>query len=777
MFNILPKEFPNVQGVSKRSQISTNPYAIDVIRAKRKDLVSGISHTEDLLDLLVTEGVVPPGKRSVILSSFRTSEERNSRVLDVLVSKGERACRKFFHPCLMLTEPDLYQKIKAYVGCVNDNLRDSRRQLIGYLLERDKQGLVKNTCPVVTQSTSKGSRKPKVQKEDDGATRQVAKGKEQNTTLPKTGSLFSTVALGELSSLEEILQDTDVNAVNSSNETLLHVAAEHGHLSIIELLLHRGAQLDVRDEEGYTPLHRAALRGHSQAVRGLVNAGAPIYALDKQSKTPLHLSVKNKHLGTVKTLVEEERKLPKNQAQGSFLHTAAREDDSRLAEVLLQCGAVVDARDNHKWTALFHAVSRGCEKTATVLLSAGATVDRVVIETALELNRGPILRLLLTHAAGALGSEALGSALLSAVKKNQEEVVAALVDCGADVNARDQQGYTPLLLSAELGHTEVFRALAAKHALVDATLPNLCSALHLAAHSGSVPIAQDLLERGFDPNTPGPKAHTPLHVAAQLNRSFLVGLLLNSGAQVNAVNQDGLTALHMASQQGQAEAVTELLKGQADTGARDRQGRTALHWAASTQRESSVVGLLLSAKADPNATDKEKRTPMHLAAAEGRLDAVTSLLAHKAKGGAKDMDGSTPLHQAAAHGHAGVVTALLSSLKKKDVDERNAWRRTPLHAASERGHDGVVELLLRGGAKINALDNSKDTPLHCASRSGHREAVKRLVGWGQGERKGRADLQATNNVGKTPLKVAEDGDTREHEDTATLLKKKMLLIK
>ena len=78
----------------------------------------------------------------------------------------------------------------------------------------------------------------------------------------------------------------------------------------------------------------------------------------------------------------------------------------------------------------------------------------------------------------------------------------------------------------------IFRALAAKHALVDATLPNLCSALHLAAHSGSVPIAQDLLERGFDPNTPGPKAHTPLHVAAQLNRSFLVGLLLNSGAQV-----------------------------------------------------------------------------------------------------------------------------------------------------------------------------------------------------------------------------------------------------
>lgn len=74
--------------------------------------------------------------------------------------------------------------------------------------------------------------------------------------------------------------------------------------------------------------------------------------------------------------------------------------------------------------------------------------------------------------------------------------------------------------------------LVAKQAKLDATLSDLSSALHLAVHSGSVPIVQTLLEKGSDPNTTGPKAQTPLHLAAQFNRPELVDLLLKSGAQV-----------------------------------------------------------------------------------------------------------------------------------------------------------------------------------------------------------------------------------------------------
>ncbi|XP_070765650.1 CARD- and ANK-domain containing inflammasome adapter protein [Enoplosus armatus] len=769
MFNIL-KGF-DAQAASNY----INPYAVDVIRAKRRDLVYGISHTEDLLDLLVTEGVMTAAKRSIVLT-IGTRKDQNSRVLDLLEARGERACRKFFHPCLMLAEPNLYQRIKTYVGGVNERIRDTSRQLIGYLLERDQEVMDKITDRIVTEKTllfaTRETKKSSPEKEDR-STVPLLKPEDSKPAQSKPDNLIHVIATdGELVLLEELLEDTDINIVNSSNETLLHVAAEYGHLSIIELLIRKGARLDMQDNKGHTALHKAASRGHTETVRTLIQAGAPIYTPDLQGKTPVHLAAENEHLNSVKVLVQEENKQSESNTQDMFLHMAAMEDNWRLAETLLQSRASVDARNHHKKTALFYAVSRNNDKTVTVLLNAGAAVNCDVVNEAIKLNEESILRLLL----GNVSEEALGSALFSAVKQNHDGVVTILIDSGANVNLLDKQGYTPLLLSAELGHTEVFRVLVAKQAKLDATLSDLSSALHLAVRSGSEPIVQTLLEKGLDPNITGPKAQTPLHLAAQCNRPELVDLLLRAGAQVDAVAQDRLTPLHLASQQGHADPVIRLLQGKADPGVKDRLGRTALHWAASSQGESCVVDLLLSARANPNTTDNEKKTALHLAAVEGKVDAVTSLLSHKAKGGAKDMDGSTPLHYAAASGHVRVASALLQLLKNKGIEERNSWRKTPLHAAAENGHDGVAVLLLEAGAKINSTDHSKDTPLHCAARGGHQEVVKRLVNWGQDGRK-TVNLQATNNVGKTPLQVAESGDTPEHENIATLLMRKMFLIK
>ncbi|XP_073331826.1 CARD- and ANK-domain containing inflammasome adapter protein [Pagrus major] len=761
----------------------TNPYAVDVIREKRSDLVHGISHTEDLLDHLVAEGVMTADKRSIVLT-IKSRRDQNCRVLDILEARGERACRKFFHPCLMMAEPDLYQRIKTYVGGVNERIRDPRRQLIGYLLEREQDGMVETTHRIVAKETrtiyaTKETKKP-CHEEEDRSIVPLLKPEEQQTAQSKADNLIHMIATdGEAALLEELLENTDINTVTSSNETL-HVAAEHGHLSIIELLIRKGATLDLQDNKSHTALHIAASRGHTQIVSALIQAGAPIYTLDLQGKTPVHLAAGNKHLSSVKVLVEEEKKQSESHRRDMFLHSAAVEDNWRLAEMLLQSGAAVDARNNHEKTPLFYAVSRNNEKTVNVLLKAGAKVDHDVINEAIMLNEESILHLLLDNARGALSEEELGSALLSAVRQNHDGLVTVLIDRGANVNMFDKQGYTPLLLSAELGHTEVFRVLVAKQAKLDATLSDGSSALHLAVHSGSVPIAQTLLGKGLDPNTTGPKAQTPLHLAAQCNRPELVDLLLRAGAQVNAAAQDGLTPLHAASQQGHADPVIRLLQGEADPGVKDRLGKTALHWAASSPGESGVVDLLLTAKANPHTTDNEKKTALHQAAMEGKVDAVTSLLSHKAKAGAKDMDGSTPLHYAAAGGHASVVSALLQSLNNKGVDERNAWRKTPLHAAAEKGHDGVAVLFLEAGAKINSTDHSKDTPLHSAARGGHQEVVKRLLNWGQGGHMGRrkkANLQATNNVGKTPLQVAESGDTSEHKDIVTLLLRKMLLIK
>ncbi|XP_035269070.1 CARD- and ANK-containing Inflammasome Adaptor Protein [Anguilla anguilla] len=753
--------------------IFTNPYAIEVLQAKKKELVEGILNTEDLLNLLIDKGIFPPEKKMLLFHN-RTRVEKNSRVLDILVSQGERACRLFFYPCLKLVEPDLYQSIKTFVGGLNESVHDTRRQLIGYLLERDKRSPLKNRWDMVPK---KNSEKVIPQKNETFPlrTKELKTSLEGNVRASKvvkqkSGDIYDAAAMGNLSLLESLLKGNDVNNVSSSQETLLHIAAQHGQLSIVEFLISKGARLDMKDGQGYTALHRAAEKGHTSTAQALMRAGADIYAMDKKSKMPLHLAARNRHLSTVKAMVEEEIRLFKNQK--TFLHMAAVEDNVNLALILLESGASVDARDNQKKTALFYAISHSSEKTARVLLEAGAQVDSVIIDAAFNLNSQSIYSLLLDYVKG-LTPDNVKAMLFKAVQRNMEGIVAALIENGADANAHNELHYTPLLLAAELGNVETVRVLVAKNASLVAKLPNCNSALHLAIQSGSLEMTKLLLDKGLDANMAGLNEQTPLHLAALYNKPVLVGTLLHAGAQVNAVTKEGLTPLHVASQHSHEETVLQLIKGKASVHAKDKHARTALHYAAA-QGGAPVVQLLLSSGADPNAADKEKRTPLHMAAMEGRLEAVSAMLTQKAQSRVKDMDGCTPLHYAAANGHTKAAADLLSSAKNKNVDDKNVWRRTPLHMASEQGHDDLIELLLHSGAKINAMDNNKDTPLHCASRCGHIGCVQRLVSRAQGE---KANLQATNNVKKTPLQVAESKDSQNHQQIVTLLKKKMFLIK
>ncbi|KAK0627410.1 ankyrin repeat-containing domain protein, partial [Immersiella caudata] len=70
-------------------------------------------------------------------------------------------------------------------------------------------------------------------------------------------------------------------------ETALHVFAHAGEVSMVRLLLERGAEVDARDRNGSTPLHWASWAGKLDTARELLMSGADINALDKLSRSPL----------------------------------------------------------------------------------------------------------------------------------------------------------------------------------------------------------------------------------------------------------------------------------------------------------------------------------------------------------------------------------------------------------------------------------------------------------------------------------------------------------
>ncbi|XP_042320249.1 CARD- and ANK-domain containing inflammasome adapter protein-like [Sceloporus undulatus] len=748
----------------------TNPYAIEVLRTKKNDLVEGINNPDHLLNWLIEYGIFTPEKK-MVLSYYRTRRAKNSRVLDILASQGERACRLFFYPCLKEIEPHLYNQIRSYVSDVNVNIGDARRQLIGYLLEKDKKWVPKSEDFHQEKKDSPKQILVKPQK----LVGAKHKEKQVSTTLKSidpdlNSTVFDSVAKGNLSDLEKKIKKNEVNAMNSSNETLLHVAAAHGHTEIIDYLISKGAKLEVKDKEGKTPLHRAAEKGHGRAVKMLLQAGASIYSLDREGKAPLHLASQNHHTHVLKSILEEEARRHKN--HHNFLHMAALRNDSVLVQMLLKNGALIDAKDERGETALGYAVSQGFEETVKVLLEAGAMIDSRIIDVAFNSNNQSLFRLLLEYSKG-MTPDSMVSALFKAIEKDLHGIVAALIERGTDINAHNEMQYTPLLVACEMGKTESAKILIEKGASLKDKTPDSNSALHLAVQSGVTSITRMLLRKGMDPNITGQGDQRPLHIAAFHNKGALVDILIEGGAKIDPVTKELHTPLHLASYKGHADVARKLLRQKANVNLKDKQSKTPLHLAAE-RGHSAMVELLLNSKADPSATDKEKKIPLHLASIGAHLSTVKVLLARKSRFGAKDMDGCSPVHYAAISGNMEILKALLVAGNHKNINDKNIWRKTPLHLAAEHGHSDLIHYMLSNGSAINALDNNKDTPLHCACKAGHFDCVSTLVNWSAGE---KVNLQATNSLKKTPLQTAESSPTNQQAQIVTLLKKKMLLIR
>ncbi|KAM3838810.1 CARD- and ANK-domain containing inflammasome adapter protein-like [Vipera latastei] len=748
------------------SSLFTNPYATEVLKMKKNELVEGIKNPDHLLDWLIEKGVLTSEKK-MVLSYYRTRMAKNSRVLDILASQGERACRLFFYPCLKEVEPHLYSNIRNYVTDVNEKIGDARRQLIGYLLEKDKGWVQKDKASHQGKKDSPRSIKQKKRIYDKPKSKSTLAARQSLDNVP---TIFDLVRKGILSDLEKALNATNVNATNSANETLLHIAAAHGHTEIIDYLISKGAKQEVRDNKGRTPLHRAAEKGHDKAVNRLLQAGANMYSLDQEGKTPLHLANQNQHMHVLKNILKEEAGRHKN--QHNFLHMAALKDESDLVQILLKNGAFVNARDEKGQTALSYAVSQGHEKTVKVLLEGGAKVDSSIIDATFNSNNQSLFKILLEYARG-LSSESMVSALFKAIGKDLHGIVAALIERGIDINVRNEEQYTPLLLACKMGKIKSAKVLIEKGASLKDKAPNLSSPLHLAVEAGASSIAQMLLQKGIDPNITAQGNQTPLHVAALYNRGALVDLLIEGGAKIDAVTIDLFTPLHMASDKGHTDIALKLLQRRANVNLKNKRSKTPLHLAAE-MGNPAMVELLLNFKADPNATDKEKKTPLHFATLGGHFYAVKALLAKKSRVASKDMDGCTPMHYAAINRNVEILKELLMVGDNKNINDKNIWRKTLLHLAAEHGHSNLIDFLLSNGSAINALDNNKDTPLHCACKAGHFDSVRALLNWSAGD---KANLQATNSVKKTPLQVAESNVTEHQAQIVNLLKKKMFLIR
>lgn len=286
---------------------------------------------------------------------------------------------------------------------------------------------------------------------------------------------------------------------------------------------------------------------------------------------------------------------------------------------------------------------------ALVLVVAGpAAAQEIPLYASIRNNDLPALKQLVHDSGAGTKDEEGTTPLMYAAGVGSAEGMRVLLDAGADPNAANKVGATPLMWCA--GDNAKVKLLLARGASVTAVSAAGRTALHVAAYyDGSAEIARLLIAKGADVNARDQAGISVLELAAQNNNVGVARLLLESKAAVNTVDMLGLTPLHLAagSSSRSGDLVRLLLAHGAAVDARPaakpfrvlngdiRLGRlTPLHMAVVADFEA--VKALVDAGADVNALDVRGETPLSLAVATDHANpkTVQLLLDHGAKRGA-----------------------------------------------------------------------------------------------------------------------------------------------
>ncbi|KAI7923757.1 hypothetical protein M0657_001243 [Pyricularia oryzae] len=332
---------------------------------------------------------------------------------------------------------------------------------------------------------------------------------------------------------------------------------------------------------------------------------------------------------------------------------------------------------------------------------------------------------------------------LAAANGETRVVKMLLSQSGVDINARDDQGQTPLHRAAAQGYHDFVEAYSIKD------YSDRTSALRLL-------LADDRIEV----NARDKDGLTPLQQAVAFGQPQSVQVLLaDDRVDANFTSEAGNTLVSYAAFYGRMLIMEMLLADvRIDALGKNEYGTTAVHYAACEGHHQIVKRLLADKRFDINAKTIYSETALHIAAREGKPEVAKVLLAH---GGAdvnvKSNEGGTPLnlavHYYARPGCSDIARMLLA---EPNTDPCVTWGKgwTALHSASYIRNSEIIKLLIDLGADVNARDDDQETPLYWLVggaiddpwKGPVRKALCTLLEAG-------ADPEAKDAEGKTPAEI------------------------
>ncbi|MBQ7537841.1 MAG: ankyrin repeat domain-containing protein [Treponema sp.] len=604
-------------------------------------------------------------------------------------------------------------------------------------------------------------------------------------TVIRQPSIQELIMQGRYDEAKEIFKTkTDINACDENGDTALHVAARVNEADLVSFLIIKGADTEVQNKEGDTALHVAIKNDAIDAAKVLAIVHGDIFAKDAEENTALELALAKGEEWYDAMITSQTGKIRDVDGE-SIVHYFVKTRDELAIDRCIQVGVPLSVRDNYGFTPLDLAF-KSAENSASIriaarLLLAGATPvrgDFAYFEDAVRTHNmilrfndgqtplhiatidghtGIVDYILKEHTAvriaDILSAQDISGAtpLHEAVRYGRVDIARLLLASGANVNAMDSIGKTPILLIIpSAAQQNMYPLLLVHKANVNQKDMYGDTVLHVATMA-NVPVntLSLLVSNGASVNERNKEGVTPLALAIETMHPEQVKFYSKSGADIYAEDMKGNTPLTKALESDSRKMLETLITG-SNIAATDSSGNTALHIAIEKDAPLDYIRYLVDAGSDVNARNKNGDSVLFVTVQKNRRDAGDLLLEKNADIFATNTQNDSPLRLALTQG--GEVQDWL--ITSKTLNSTDGSGNTPLHYAAEWHLNGAIIALIQKGAKVDAVNGNGESAIYSAVRGGDDSPSTINVLVSNGLVIDSRNKLGRDNLGNTPLHAA-----------------------
>lgn len=292
----------------------------------------------------------------------------------------------------------------------------------------------------------------------------------------------------------------------------------------------------------------------------------------------------------------------------------------------------------------------------------------------------------------------------------------ALINLGVDLNQADTEGFGALSRAIQLRRSDIALALIAAGANINTSA---YAPLNLAYDTNQMKIFEALIKAAVNVNITHEKSGQALLIELiKKEKISYAKLVIEAGANLNIADAEGNSPLVMCAKQTTPDLVSPLLARGLSVETSDTTGKTLMQiahqniMARLTSARAKLFRALLDGGANPNTLSASGRAMLFEQSESGRYTQVSDLLEKGADFNARDKTGNTVLHTTAQRNQLG--TMKLIAQKVSDVNIVGDSGNTAAHFAARAGGSGILKLLKDRGANLELKNNAGETPLSLA---------------------------------------------------------------